>query len=284
MSIVKIKQLISQNRIFYLIGFLTVFGLKYCYSRAGCDELVWILTPTARWVRILSGIPFYYAPQIGYINDEYRFIIASSCSGIQFMLITIATLTYSFVHRMNTRKKGYLWLALSVACSYLLTIFVNGIRIILAIHLPVYIQKWGILSGVLSPGQLHTSIGVVVYFTALFIIYHIAGHASQLLADSTRLWFISAIQRRKGHPSQISTDPAANQESSCRQTLRKYLPPVFWYFFIALGIPFLNSAYRKNGEQFIEYAILITTICTAILILLCLVTFIHKHLAKLKMP
>lgn len=284
MSIEKIKQLINQNRIFYLIGFLTVLGLKYFYSRAGSDELVWILTPTAGWVRILSGIKFYYVPQIGYINDDYRFIIASSCSGIQFMLITIATLIYSFVHRMNTRKKGYFWLALSAVCSYLLTIFVNGIRIILAIHLPIYFQKWGIRNGVLSPGQLHTSIGVAVYFTALFLIYHIAGYASQILADSTRLWFIPAIQRRKGHPSQVLTDPAINQESTCRQTIRKYLPPVFWYFFIALGIPFLNSAYKKNGEQFIEYAILIITICTAILILLCLVTFIHKHLAKLKMP
>ena len=52
----EIKSLLKRNWIFYLAGFLLILGLKYFYSNACADELKWILTPTAWWVRTLGGI------------------------------------------------------------------------------------------------------------------------------------------------------------------------------------------------------------------------------------
>lgn len=99
------KAMLRQNGIFYLTGLLFILGIKLFYSKASVPDLKWILAPTSLWVRILSGIPFDYEPGSGYVSHSFRFIIAPSCSGVQFMLIAAATLLYSFVHRMPTRKK-----------------------------------------------------------------------------------------------------------------------------------------------------------------------------------
>lgn len=245
----KIKSYAIQYWIFYLIGFAVILGLKYYYSRAGSDELTWILAPTAGWVRILSGITFEYEPHVGYVNHYFRFIIAPSCSGIQFMIIAIATLIYSFVHRMGTAKKGFCWLGLSLGASYLLTVFVNGFRIVISIYLPLYLQKTDIYAGWLTPEKLHTTIGTVVYFTSLFTIYHIAGYVSRKIADMPE------------------------KELNC-------IPPVFWYFSIVLGIPFLNRAYEKDGTKFAEYAMLMTAVCLTIIFLFCSLSMIRKYIVK----
>lgn len=92
------------------------------YSRAGSDELRWILAPTARWAGSLGGISFAYEAQQGYVNHELRFIIAASCSGVQFMLVSMAALIYGCIHRMKTGKKKIIWLAGSMVFSYLFTV------------------------------------------------------------------------------------------------------------------------------------------------------------------
>ncbi len=233
----------SKTNIFYLIGFAVVLGLKFFYSRAGNDELAWILAPTAWWVRVLSGIPFENEPGIGYVNHSFRFIIAPSCSGIQFMLITIATLIFSFVHRMKTLKKGFGWIAFSIGFSCLFTIFVNGIRITIAIYLPILLENSGIYRGWLTPDKLHTIIGIVVYFTSLCVVY----------------FAIEALFRKKDC-------------AGAKSNIGLYVPPLFWYFFIALGIPFLNRAFQSGHEGFGEYALLITGICLPIIFLFYLIS------------
>ena len=41
----------------YLMGFSLILGMKYLYSKADCESLLWILGPTARWVEVLSAMP-----------------------------------------------------------------------------------------------------------------------------------------------------------------------------------------------------------------------------------
>lgn len=42
------KAVLKENLIFYAAGFVVLSSLKLFYSRAGSDELRWILAPTAR--------------------------------------------------------------------------------------------------------------------------------------------------------------------------------------------------------------------------------------------
>ncbi len=260
------KKNFKQYFIFYLIGFLIVLGLKYFYSKADSDDLIWILAPTSKLVGALSGIPFIRTTGVGYVNRELRFIIAPSCSGVQFMTICIATLIFSFVHRMgesdtvvrqspahkNLRCLG--WIAASVTGSYLITILVNTMRIILSIYLPDLFRKLGMFGETLTPERLHTIIGTTVYFASLLTVYQMAGAVSLKLTSSLH----------------------QNQQESFG-LLRKCLPPVFWYVFLVLVIPFLNGASRKNSSSFQEYAQLILLVCTAVLIAGSLIMWLKRR-------
>lgn len=235
-----IRSIIRKNFIFYLTGFLILFGMKLFYSKANCEMLKWILAPTAGWVSILSRIPFSYEPGTGYINYSFRFLIAPSCSGVSFMIITAATLIFSFIHRMDTKKKGFLWMLGSLCFSYIFTILINGLRIIAAIYIPFYLTMLNI--HILSPEELHTLIGTVVYFTSLLVIYSPAGSLS------------------------LKISGAASGKRTLSHNL-KCISPLFWYFLIVLGIPFLNRAYAHNNRRFLNYAVLVGSVCLGIFLI-----------------
>ena len=109
---------------FYLLALLLILGMKYGYGKADSEELLWILAPTCWWVRFLSGIPFQWIPDVGYVSHSARFIIAKSCSGVQFMMVSIAALVFSFLHRKKTLGQAGRWMLDAVGISYFYTIFV----------------------------------------------------------------------------------------------------------------------------------------------------------------
>lgn len=267
----KEPDLLRQNFIFYLTGILAVLGIKHYYSQADCDSLLWILGPTTRWVEFLSKIPFTYVSGTGYVNNSLRLLIAPSCSGVQFMIVTAATLIFSFVHNIASpqhRKtlkasvrimRGFGWIIASLIISWLLTVLVNGLRIIVAIYLPLYLEHAGLMKGLLTADRLHTMIGVVVYMIALLTIYRLVGYLICKKADST------------GQSETVSNQGISDSSKTYREQFpmifaRKCLQPVFWYFFVTLGLPFLNKAYLNDTAKFTEFAALI--ICCAALILL----------------
>lgn len=250
-----VKSSIRQNWFFYLSGVTIMLGLKLFYRNAGADELKWILAPTAGWVSILSGIDFQYEPQLGYVSHSFQFIIAPSCCGVRFLLICIAVLLFSYVHRMRTKKSAFGWAAASVAVSWLYTIFINGLRIVLSIYLPLFLKKMRAFDGWISPERLHTMIGTAVYFTGLLALYRAAGYASLKIAG-----IYSAVSPPTG--------------------IQTYLSPVLWYFGIVLEIPFLNRAVRRDWGNFGEYALLVTTLCLVFLFLIFLLTLLQKLVRK----
>lgn len=268
---------LRQNFAFHLIGILVVLGIKYYYSQADCDSLLWILAPTTHWVELLSGIPFTYVSGTGYVNHSLRLWIASSCSGVQFMIITFATLVFSFVHNIAAPQgsplpkasertvRGLGWITASIFFSWLFTVFINGLRIIAAIYLPLYLDRAGLMGGLLTPDRLHTIIGVVVYVIALLTLYRLVGYF---------------VQRKAVQPGQ--TQSTADSPKICRKQflqvfICKCMPPIFWYFFMTLGLPFLNKAYLKGSAKFTEYAVLITCCCALILLPYGLVLLLHSR-------
>ena len=240
----RMRSALKENWVFYFIGFIIVFGVKYFLASAGSDELGWVLAPTAQWVRVLSGMRFEREPGLGYINHDFRFVIAASCSGVQFMLITFATFLYSFVHRMKTKTGGFCWVGLSLAAAYLFTIFVNGFRIVLSI----YLYRLDVRSGWLTPERLHTTAGTAIYFVSLLLIYHLA--------------------------EKITRTPEKGQ------AMFKCVSPAFWYLSITLAIPFLNRAYRNSGGKFAEYAALVTVVSLSAILLYGLAAAVRKRLEK----
>lgn len=251
----KAIRLLRLNTPFYLTGLVLILAMKYFYSRAGASQLLWLLAPTSGLVSLLSGIPFVYIQDIGYVNHGMKIMIAPSCSGMQFMLITAAMLLFSFVHLAASGKgpgllgkspigKGFAWIGISIMLSYCFTVFINGLRIITALYLPLLFQRLQLFGDILTPDSLHTMIGTVVYFAALLTLYRLVRHLFYPAAEGS--------------------------------LLRRFLPPVFWYFFIVLGIPFLNRAYAQNGAQFIRFALLIMVCCGGIVLFYCACTLVRN--------
>lgn len=274
---------------YYAVVISAILGMKYFYSRAGSDQLLWILAPTAWLVSKIGSISFLYQPGIGYINHELRFIIAPSCSGVQFLMVLFAVLGISFLGRIEETPlrftnrlidKKWSWLAFSTAGSYIVTILVNSVRIVLSIYLPGLFSRIGLLNEgfrhrLLTPQRLHSLIGIVVYFSALLVIYQVTGRLLSSLSDT---------------PDAHANVPLSNGSSS------SVLRPLFWYLLIVLGIPLLNRVYRfvreliipnggtvhlteqVTGQGFVEYALLIMGACLAVISLFLLFSALHNRL------
>ncbi|MCM1386148.1 MAG: exosortase K [Bacillus sp. (in: Bacteria)] len=241
--------------------------MRYLCRIDDSDMLTWILTPTARWVSILSGISFEYIAHSGYVNHFQQFLIAPACSGIRFMLLTFLMLVFSFLKpddvlmKESSAYKRYLWLGYSLFLSYFFTIFVNGIRISASIYLPAVFENNGLLNGWLTPDRLHTLIGSVIYFSSLYFIYPAAGFICRHI-------LLRADKKNQNISSQCSDS-----------FLSRSMIPVFWYLLIVLAVPFLGRLCRNEWAGFGGYAALVLCVCLSIVLLRYLIQAFHQHIS-----
>lgn len=228
--------------IYYAAGGVLMVGLKCYYSQASCDGLRWMLAPVAGWVRILSGHAFTYLPGIGYVNHSLRFLIAPACCGVQFLIIAMGMLLFSFLRDMDTTYKRILWTVCSLAGAYGYTIFVNGIRITLSIVLPPLLAKTTSLPGWLTPERLHTIIGISTYFTCLLLLHQMAA-------------YLIGSGRKKSH-----------------------LWPVLWYLLVVLLLPAAVRLLRpyQGNRTFAEYTLLVTATCLLMLTVIRILTALGR--------
>lgn len=234
----------------YLLTIIIAFVMKNISRISDSDSLRWILTPTVRWVSILSGIRFEYIPHMGYINHFYKFLIAPACSGSRFMLIIFLMLIFSFLYQIKSTRAGYLWFGFSIVFSYVFTIFVNGIRITASIYLPIILENLELMNGWLNPDRLHTIIGTTTYFSFMCAIYPLVGIICRRV-------FLKSSQ-------ELST----TQQNNAPKHSWKLIIPAFWYLLTVLVIPFVGRVYRNDWEGFGQYATLIVGVCLVIAVLI----------------
>jgi exosortase K len=260
-SQIEAKSFIKKCGVFYVIGIVIAFTLKYYYSRADAEALDWILAPTVRCVRVLSGITFEKQQDVGYVNHEYQFIIAPVCAGMNFMVIAFSTLIFSFTHRIKTWKGKLLWMGSSLLIVYLYTILANSLRIIPSVFLP----QLDIYNGWITPERAHTIEGTVVYFTSLLLLYFIADEVLKRIAP---------VYDIKSDTEKAHTGKAPIS------MLYRYSFPVLLYFAITLGVPFINGAVRNNRADFLEHAALVAVVCGIVILLWGLLIILKKCFQK----
>lgn len=240
------KDLGKKYGLIYLSALVIAVTIKTVYGVAESDRLTWLLAPTAWWVEILSGISFEYVPHAGYVSHAYRFLIAPSCAGIRFFLLVFLMLVFSFLHAVGSRKRGFIWFFFSLGFSYVFTVFVNGIRITLAVYLPNLLEKAVTEEGFLTPERLHTMIGVAVYCSSLCILYYLAEQIISKKFNSCG----TEVQKEK------------------KDFYHGFTIPICWYFFLTVGLPFLARLYRREWEGFFSYALLVSGSCFLIMLFL----------------
>jgi exosortase K len=260
----QIKDLVLQNAIFYLLALLIAIGLKYHYSRAGSEELIWILGPTAKLVEHIGGIPFESEAGAGFVNHKLRVIIAPACAGVNFLIIAFCTAVFSGLYNFKRIRAKIVWLTISLLSAYVLTIPVNALRILLSI----YVYDADIYSGWLTAQRVHRLEGVVIYFFFLCLFYRIIMKATHHYLRTT------AKKRVSGFQWNLTL-------SGDNHWVRAGLIPLFWYGLITLGIPLINAAYGKNGFRFIEHSGMVICGCLMVVAAIFLIQSGWQGIKKL---
>ncbi|MDE7132897.1 MAG: exosortase K, partial [Lachnospiraceae bacterium] len=244
---------IYNNRILLMASAVIALVMCYFCRTSDSDALTWILTPTAWWVSILGGNPFEYLPHQGYVNHLWQFVIAPSCAGCRFMLITFLMLVFSFGKSESARgpAKQWAWFGFSLVFAYVSTILVNGIRIVASIYLPVVLERKQLMVGWLTPDKLHTLIGTVTYFISLCVIY--------LLALSIHQRIFERIQWESGK----AVEAFSGDVSACAIQHRSLTAPAFWYLMVVLALPFVKRMYHHDLAGFGTYAAVIGGVCVS---------------------
>ncbi len=170
------------NILIYVITILISLWLRFIYKYGVIEDLLFILKPVMYIVEKFSAIKFnYLSGGFGFINKDLGIQIVKECSGVNFFIISITMLIFSFVHKIESRKYKLVLSSFFLIISYIATILANASRIIGT----VFIMNTGLLTNGRVEGLVHQSIGVVVYFIYLVIVYYIASRLIVKVGDKS---------------------------------------------------------------------------------------------------
>jgi len=160
-----------KTRLAAIVGALLIAcALKRHYSEARADDLLWILTPTARVVGIISGTALTWQPGEGYFAREQLFLVGKACAGVNLMIAAFAMLSCGFVAHARSLRAAFGVLGLCLAAAYAAAVTVNAVRIAIAMCLA---SHRGMLSA-FDAVEVHRVEGIVVYFGGLVTLYEVA--------------------------------------------------------------------------------------------------------------
>lgn len=192
-----------------LVG-LCALALKFYYSTATADDLLWILRPTTALVELLSGQRFEFESYAGYVSSDRRFVIAVPCAGVNFLITAFLMLGLRRLWRERFRAISWRFIPLAALLAYLVTLFANTTRIWLALELRAHAVA---ISG-LNNNQLHRLEGIVVYFTFLLLL------------------FVLIERLESPRPVRLA---------------RVLVFPLSIYYAMALGVPLLNGSFHRGA-------------------------------------
>ena len=204
-----------------LVG-LCALALKFYYSTATADDLLWILRPTTALVELLSGQRFEFESYAGYVSSDRRFVIAVPCAGVNFLITAFLMLGLRRLWRERFRAISWRFIPLAGLLAYVATLVANTTRIWLALGMRARAVA---ISG-LTNNQLHRLEGIVVYFTFLLLLF--------------------VLMERL--------------ESAKRVSLARVLVfPLLVYYAMALGVPLLNGSFHR-GSAFWEHSVYVLAV------------------------
>lgn len=235
-----------RNTCFYALILIMAWGLKYHYSHAGSEDLLWILKPTARIVSAISSMDFEREADSGYMSQDRRVLIAPSCAGINFLIIAFSMASFYIVRRLDRFKIRLLWIGIIGVGAYGFTIVVNAIRIMFSLIL----FEADIYHGWLTIPRAHRIEGIMVYFMFLCLFFQVIRYATGRMPGMSG-------KDVKTNGLKESKKMASNRPFSRMERVPSSLIPFLWYVAVALLVPILNGAYRADPGRFSEHAVAI---------------------------
>jgi exosortase K len=118
-----------------VLALALAWELKALYSRAGFEDLSWVLSPTRRLVEWLTGDVFEPEAGRGYLSRDRLYLIAPACVGVNFMVVAFVSLVAGLVPTRSTVWERCLLLAASAPAAFGVTVLANATRIVIALRL-----------------------------------------------------------------------------------------------------------------------------------------------------
>jgi exosortase K len=152
----------------YYFGIVVLFLLlKYLYTLSSNDDVLFLLFPTNICIELITGSKTLYSTDGGFAHTTLPINIDKSCSGFNFWLLSFSLLSLSTLHLY---KRHWHKLAACVALliiSFIVTVFINVSRILIAI---LTLKYKGIYT-FLSQGWMHEAQGAFIYLLFLILLY-----------------------------------------------------------------------------------------------------------------
>jgi exosortase K len=202
----------------FLVIILCALALKLHYATASADQLRWILGPTTALVELFSGNSFQFESYAGYMSSDHRFLVATSCAGVNFMITAFLMLALRALLRDRSSVLSWRFIPLYAGFAYVTTIITNTVRICVALwlqHVPDDV-RW------LSWSQLHRIEGIIIYFGFLLLLF-------------------------------LLTEKNGSEKST--GFVRKMGFTLLVYYSMTLIIPLLNGSYHDRG--FLEHSVVV---------------------------
>jgi exosortase K len=230
-----------------LLGALT---LKLYYSTASANQLRWILAPTTFLIELISGTPFEFESNAGYLSSDRSFLIAASCAGVNFLITSFLMLSLRKLWRDRSRNIPWKFIPAAALLSYFATLITNTVRISTAFRLRRIPLE---ISG-LSGNQLHRFEGIFIYFGFLLLLFMV----SEKINYRTESGSDRVLSLASENPFRL---------------FRQCFFPLAIYYGTTLGIPLANGLCRGGiaATDFWEHSIFV--LLTPLLLILPLATF-----------
>ena len=217
---------------------LCALALKFYYSTATPDDLLWILAPTTKLVELLSGQQFEFESYAGYMSSDHRFVIAVPCAGVNFLITAFVMIAVRRLWRQRLAAPVWYTIPVAAVIAYVATLIANAARIFVALEL----RAWSVEVSWLTNNQLHRLEGIVVYFGFLLLLFLL-------------------LERFDSHKPVRLT--------------RVLIFPVLIYYAITLGVPLANGAYRQ-GTAFWEHSLFVLVLPLLLTVPLLLLSLVWR--------
>ena len=192
-------------------------GVKAAYPHLGPDDLRVLTAPIQALVGLATGMEFTWESGYGYVSLADRFVIAKSCTGVNFMLAAYGLLAFTLVPAARGARAKVLLVPLLAAGAYAATGLVNAARI--AAGIALHDVSWGWMDA----ARVHRLAGIIVYLSAL-VLLHATGRA-----------FVSpGLDARHVAPTAL-------------------LAPLSAYAIVTVAVPLANGALAANPRLFVEH-------------------------------
>lgn len=157
----------NKNIPYYLLSVGLFILLKFGFTLADNNDLIFLLKPTDKLIGLLTGSQSVYLSDSGYYHQTLNIIIDKSCSGFNFWMLCFLVFTYSTIKNIDKALHKLLSIKIVLLGAYLLTIFVNTSRIFVSIV--VQNQTKNILLN--QQHIMHEAIGITTNLTFLILAY-----------------------------------------------------------------------------------------------------------------